>query len=201
MQKLDRQRITAFEMTTYRRMLRIPWAAKRTNESILEVSLYVDCCLLKCVMERKLRYFGVPTCHATLCRMFGENVCAIVHSGSSSKRKTFQDMAAENTAGGKSSISCSHVLEGLPLERLVSCYEKRNTDMTGENWSIQRLSVRPSELMTDYRQIEGERESSASGVLSRDVWTSKWHVSFTHLWLARRLRTWLTTYIVQWQDP
>jgi len=32
--------------------------------------------------------------------MFGENVCAIVHSGSTSKRKTFQDMAAGNTAGG-----------------------------------------------------------------------------------------------------
>jgi len=57
LRKEDRKRISAFEMTTYRRMLRVSWIEHRTNESILE-ELQPERRLLEVVMNRKLGYFG-----------------------------------------------------------------------------------------------------------------------------------------------
>jgi hypothetical protein len=53
----DKRRISAFEMTTYRRMLRVSWREFRTNESILE-ELQPGQRLLEVVKKRKLNYFG-----------------------------------------------------------------------------------------------------------------------------------------------
>jgi len=53
----DKRRISAFEMTTYRRMLRVSWREFRTNESILE-ELRPEQRLLEVVRGRKLNYFG-----------------------------------------------------------------------------------------------------------------------------------------------
>jgi len=36
MKKSDTRRIEVFEMWAYRRLLRIPWTAHRTNESVLQ---------------------------------------------------------------------------------------------------------------------------------------------------------------------
>ena len=53
----DRRRIEAFENWCWRRLLRIPWSAKRTNESIRNELLIND--HIECKMsELKLRYFG-----------------------------------------------------------------------------------------------------------------------------------------------
>ena len=53
----DRRRLTAFEMMTYRRMLRVDWREHRTNVSIL-TELQPKQRLLETVQRRKLRYFG-----------------------------------------------------------------------------------------------------------------------------------------------
>lgn len=53
----ERQRIDAFEMWCWRRMLRIPWTAKRTNVSIL-TQLRIKERLSKTCHQRVLSYFG-----------------------------------------------------------------------------------------------------------------------------------------------
>ena len=54
--KTEHQRIDAFELWCWRRLLRIPWAAKRSNQSILkEISL--DYSLEGLVLKLKLQYF------------------------------------------------------------------------------------------------------------------------------------------------
>lgn len=53
----DRKRIEAFEMWCWRRMLRIPWTARRTNISILR-ELNITQRLSTHVYDRILRYFG-----------------------------------------------------------------------------------------------------------------------------------------------
>lgn len=53
----DRKRIDAFEMFCWRRMLRIPWTAHRTNLSILN-ELQVKQRLSSICMQRILKYFG-----------------------------------------------------------------------------------------------------------------------------------------------
>ena len=55
--KADRQRIDAFELWCWKRLLRVPWTARRSNQSILkEIS---HGCSLEGLMPRlKLQYFG-----------------------------------------------------------------------------------------------------------------------------------------------
>ena len=53
--KVERQRIDAFELWCWRRLLRVPWTARRSNQSILkEIS---PGCSLEGMML-KLQYFG-----------------------------------------------------------------------------------------------------------------------------------------------
>ena len=55
--KAERRRIDAFELWCWRRLLRIPWTARRSNQSILkEISL--GCSLERLMLKLKLQYFG-----------------------------------------------------------------------------------------------------------------------------------------------
>ena len=55
--KGERQRIDAFELWYWRRLLRVPWTARRSNQSILkEISL--GCSLEGLMLKLKLQYFG-----------------------------------------------------------------------------------------------------------------------------------------------
>ena len=55
--KAEHRRIDAFEMWCWRRLLRVPWTARRSNQSILkEISL--ECSLEGLMLKLKLQYFG-----------------------------------------------------------------------------------------------------------------------------------------------
>ena len=55
--KAERRRIEAFELWCWRRLLRVPWTARRSNQSILkEVS--PGCSLEGLMLKLKLQYFG-----------------------------------------------------------------------------------------------------------------------------------------------
>ena len=55
--KAEHRRIDAFELWCWRRLLRVPWAARRSNQSILkEISL--GCSLEGMMLKLKLQYFG-----------------------------------------------------------------------------------------------------------------------------------------------
>ena len=57
MKKAERQRIDAFELWYWRRLLRVPWTAKRSNQSILkEISPGIS--LPGMMLKLKLQYFG-----------------------------------------------------------------------------------------------------------------------------------------------
>ena len=57
MKKAERQRIDAFKLWCWRRLLRFPWTARRSNQSILkEISL--ECSLEGLMLKLKLQYFG-----------------------------------------------------------------------------------------------------------------------------------------------
>ena len=55
--KAERQRIDAFELWCWRRLLRIPWTARRSNQSILKV-ISPGCSLEGLMLKLKLQYFG-----------------------------------------------------------------------------------------------------------------------------------------------
>ena len=55
--KAERQRTDAFELWCWRRLLKVPWAARRSSQSILkEVS--PGCSLKQLILKLKLQYFG-----------------------------------------------------------------------------------------------------------------------------------------------
>ena len=57
MKKAERRRIDAFELWCWRRLLRVPWTARRFNQSILkEISLEYS--LEGLVLKLNLHYFG-----------------------------------------------------------------------------------------------------------------------------------------------
>ncbi|KAF7242691.1 N-terminal EF-hand calcium-binding protein 2 [Varanus komodoensis] len=55
--KAERQRIEAFELWCWRRLLRVPWTARRSNRSVLE-EINPDCSLEGQMLKMKLKYFG-----------------------------------------------------------------------------------------------------------------------------------------------
>ena len=55
--KAERRRIDAFELWCWRRLLRVPWTARRSNQSILkEISPWIS--LEGVMLKLKLQYFG-----------------------------------------------------------------------------------------------------------------------------------------------
>ena len=57
MKKADRQRIDAFELWCWRRLLRVPWTARRSNQSILK-EISPEYSLEGLMLKLKLQYFG-----------------------------------------------------------------------------------------------------------------------------------------------
>ena len=53
------RRIDAFELWYSRRLLRVPWAARRSNQSILK-KISPACSLERLMLKLKLQYFGHP---------------------------------------------------------------------------------------------------------------------------------------------
>ena len=70
--KTERRRIDAFELWCWRRLLRVPWTARRSNQSILKIG--PECSLEGLMLKLKLQYFGhlmrrtsVTQSYPTLC--------------------------------------------------------------------------------------------------------------------------------------
>ena len=57
MKKAERQRIDAFELWCWRRLLRVPWTARKSNQSILK-EISPGCSLEGMMLKLKLSYFG-----------------------------------------------------------------------------------------------------------------------------------------------
>ena len=59
MKKAERQKIDAFELWCWRRLLRVPWTARRSSQSILK-EIYPEYSLEGLMLKLKLQYFGHP---------------------------------------------------------------------------------------------------------------------------------------------
>ena len=63
MKKAERRRIYAFELWCWRRLLRVPWTARRSNQSILK-EISPGCSLEGLMLKLKPQYFGHLMCRA-----------------------------------------------------------------------------------------------------------------------------------------
>ena len=55
--KAEHPKINAFELWCWRRLLRVPWTARRSNQSILK-EISPGCSLVGLMLKLKLQYFG-----------------------------------------------------------------------------------------------------------------------------------------------
>ena len=55
--KAEHQRIDVFKVWCWRRLLRVPWTARRSNQSILK-AISPECSLEGLMLKLKLQYFG-----------------------------------------------------------------------------------------------------------------------------------------------
>ena len=55
--KAEHRRTDAFELWCWRRLLRVPWSARRSNQSILK-EISPGCSLEELILKLKLQYFG-----------------------------------------------------------------------------------------------------------------------------------------------
>ena len=58
MKKAERQRIDAFELWCWRRLLRVPWTARRSNHQSILKEISPGCSLEGLMLRLKLQYFG-----------------------------------------------------------------------------------------------------------------------------------------------
>ena len=57
MRKAECQRIDTFQLWCWRRLLRVPWTARKSNHSILK-EISPGCSLVGLILKLKLQYFG-----------------------------------------------------------------------------------------------------------------------------------------------
>ena len=57
MKKAEHQRVDAFELWCWRKLLRVPWTARRSNQTILK-EISPGCSLEGMMLKLKLQYFG-----------------------------------------------------------------------------------------------------------------------------------------------
>ena len=65
MKKAEHRRTDAFELWCWRRLLRVPWTARRSNQSILK-KISPGISLEGMMLKLKLQYFGVDSLEKTL---------------------------------------------------------------------------------------------------------------------------------------
>ena len=81
MKKAERRRIDAFEVWCWRRLLRVPWTARRSNQSILK-EINPGTPLEGMMLKLKLQYFGLLMQRVDSL----ENILMLGGTGSKSRR-------------------------------------------------------------------------------------------------------------------
>ena len=92
--KAERQRIDTFELWCWRRLLRVPWTARRSNQSILK-EISSGCSLEGIMLKLKLQYFGHAKSFATHAKswLIGKDSDAGRDWGQEEKGTTEDEMA------------------------------------------------------------------------------------------------------------
>ena len=139
--KTEHRRIDAFELWCWRRLLRVPWTARRSNQSILK-EISPGCSLEGMMLKLKLQYFG----HLMQSWLIGKDSDAGRDWGQEEKGTADNEMAGCVTDSMDASLS---ELRELVMDREawraaihgVAKSQTRLRDWTELNWTEPTVSL------------------------------------------------------------
>ena len=131
--KAERQRIDAFELWCWRRLLRVPWTARRSNQSILK-EISSEYLLEGLMLKLKLQYFG------HLMRRTDSLEKTLMLGKTEGRRRGWQEdemVGQHHRLNGHESEQAPRVGDGQGSLLCCSPWGHKESDMTEQlNWTV-----------------------------------------------------------------